>query len=241
MRVRLTGLVVLLAALAAVVLALPFQPAASQSFALAYLPAIFKPGDAAATPTATATVLSPSITPSATASITPSPTASVTPTMTPSATPTLIVTATASATPTATIAAATATATATVTPSVTATATPTKTPTTTATRTPTATATRTPTATATPTKTPKPTATIKPTKTPKPTATATTIPGNCTICSSDVYNCSDFRTQAEAQECYDYCYDIAGYDVHGLDSDDDGEACESLPDQPSTWPQLRRP
>jgi len=45
-------------------------------------------------------------------------------------------------------------------------------------------------------------------------------------CSSDVYNCGDFTTQAEAQEVYDYC---GPEDVHGLDRDGNGEACEGLP------------
>ena len=47
-------------------------------------------------------------------------------------------------------------------------------------------------------------------------------------CSSDVYNCDDFTTQAEAQEVYDYCNPTAG-DIHGLDNDGDGVVCESLP------------
>ena len=44
-------------------------------------------------------------------------------------------------------------------------------------------------------------------------------------CSSDVYNCGDFDTQAEAQEVFEYC---GPDDVHRLDSDGDGEVCESL-------------
>lgn len=48
------------------------------------------------------------------------------------------------------------------------------------------------------------------------------------ICSSNVYNCSDFSTQADAQEVHDYCMATVGSDIHELDSDDDGEACESL-------------
>ena len=120
---------------------------------------------------------------------------------TPTMTPSSTVTATWSATPSATT---TGTATATVTLR----------PTSTATRTATVTATRTPT----------------PTKTPKPTATATRQPpGNCSTCAADVYNCSDFATQEEAQGCFDYCWELTGRDVHGLDSDNDGEACEALP------------
>lgn len=47
-------------------------------------------------------------------------------------------------------------------------------------------------------------------------------------CSSNTYNCSDFKTKAEAQAVYDQCGG-AGNDIHKLDSNKDGEACESLP------------
>jgi micrococcal nuclease len=42
-------------------------------------------------------------------------------------------------------------------------------------------------------------------------------------------HCSDFSTQAEAQMCYDYCQALGRGDVHWLDDDCDGVACESLP------------
>ena len=45
-------------------------------------------------------------------------------------------------------------------------------------------------------------------------------------CSSDVYNCGDFTTQAEAQAVFDFC---GPEDVHGLDNDGDGVVCEGLP------------
>jgi micrococcal nuclease len=48
-------------------------------------------------------------------------------------------------------------------------------------------------------------------------------------CSSNSYNCGDFSTHAEAQAIYDCCMAQVGYDVHGLDSDKDSSACESLP------------
>jgi len=48
------------------------------------------------------------------------------------------------------------------------------------------------------------------------------------ICSYDAYNCSDFSTQAEAQEVFEYCGGVTN-DVHRLDRDKDGLACESLP------------
>ena len=44
-------------------------------------------------------------------------------------------------------------------------------------------------------------------------------------CESDTYNCGDFLTQAEAQEVFEYCGDD---DIHRLDADGNGLACESL-------------
>ena len=87
-----------------------------------------------------------------------------------------------------------------------------------------------PTSTATPThtSTPRPTATPTCTPTPTKTATPTEQPEVCS-CSGDIHNCSDFDTQAEAQACFDYCLAEVGYDVHRLDADHDGVACESLP------------
>lgn len=86
------------------------------------------------------------------------------------------------------------------------------------------------TATATATTAPQSTATATSTTAPQPTATSTTQPpGGCSICSYDAYNCSDFSTQAEAQACFNYCWAQVGYDVHQLDADDNGVACESLP------------
>ena len=52
--------------------------------------------------------------------------------------------------------------------------------------------------------------------------------GRCD-CSTNQYNCSDFRTRAEAQACYEHCLSLTGLDVHRLDGNGDGEACESLP------------
>ena len=45
------------------------------------------------------------------------------------------------------------------------------------------------------------------------------------ICDRNAYNCADFSTQAEAQAVLDAC----GSDIHRLDRDNDGKACESLP------------
>ena len=48
-------------------------------------------------------------------------------------------------------------------------------------------------------------------------------------CSGNLYNCSDFSSHASAQACYNYCKSIGRGDVHRLDGDNDGSACESLP------------
>lgn len=48
-------------------------------------------------------------------------------------------------------------------------------------------------------------------------------------CSGNLYNCADFSTHADAQACYEYCLTTGHGDVHGLDGDDDGSACERLP------------
>ncbi|HIP49899.1 MAG TPA: hypothetical protein EYG99_00435 [Candidatus Pacebacteria bacterium] len=42
------------------------------------------------------------------------------------------------------------------------------------------------------------------------------------------YNCDDFSTQEEAQSVYDKCFQN-GLDVHGLDGNGDGVACQNLP------------
>ena len=48
-------------------------------------------------------------------------------------------------------------------------------------------------------------------------------------CEENVYNCSNFKTQSEAQEVYDTCTSAENRDRHGLDRDGDGIACQSLP------------
>lgn len=49
------------------------------------------------------------------------------------------------------------------------------------------------------------------------------------MCEENVYNCSDFKTQEEAQEVYQTCKTAEKPDRHGLDRDGDGVACQSLP------------
>ena len=74
-----------------------------------------------------------------------------------------------------------------------------------------------------------------PVPTVAPTAIPTAIPtvaptteAPC-ACVSDTLNCSDFATQGAAQACYSYCVAQGAGDVHGLDRDGNGLACESLP------------
>jgi len=62
------------------------------------------------------------------------------------------------------------------------------------------------------------------TPTPEPTA----VPPVCD-CSYNRYNCSAFPTHVAAQECYLYCKSQGRGDVHQLDGDSDGSACEWNP------------
>ena len=64
---------------------------------------------------------------------------------------------------------------------------------------------------------------------PTPTPTPTQPPPGPCECYTNLYNCSDFDTQAQAQACFDHCWALGFGDVHRLDGDGDGEACESLP------------
>ena len=65
----------------------------------------------------------------------------------------------------------------------------------------------------------------KPTNTPWPSPAPGEPP--CT-CWGDTRNCDSFRTQTEAQACFEYCLGLGNGDVHNLD-DGDNWACESLP------------
>ena len=85
--------------------------------------------------------------------------------------------------------------------------------------------------------TPTPTATPRATATPLPTATATpTVTPMPTplrfVCDHDYYNCSSFRWQEEAQEVFEYCIDQGADDIHKLDQNNDGIACNALPSRP---------
>lgn len=89
-----------------------------------------------------------------------------------------------------------------------------------------------PTQTVTPADTPSPapTLTATATETPGPTATPsltpTITPTPVCDCSCNRYDCKDFASHAAAQACYEFC---GSGDVHHLDGDADGLACETLP------------
>lgn len=67
--------------------------------------------------------------------------------------------------------------------------------------------------------------------TPKqvPTTVVQSAPSAVCTCSYNAYNCDDFATHNQAQSCFNYCLTTVGYDVHGLDRDNDGSACEANP------------
>lgn len=48
------------------------------------------------------------------------------------------------------------------------------------------------------------------------------------VCSYNFYNCKDFSTKSRAQTVYSYCLNEKGSDIHDLDRDNDGDACEDL-------------
>lgn len=60
------------------------------------------------------------------------------------------------------------------------------------------------------------------------------------ICSYDAYNCSNFSTHAEAQNIFEYCGGVSN-DIHYLDGDNDGIACESLISSPTSPPESSSP
>jgi micrococcal nuclease len=82
-----------------------------------------------------------------------------------------------------------------------------------------------------PTSVPATATSVPPTPIP-PTATPVsqpTQPSATCDCSGNVYNCKNFSTHAQAQACYEYCISVGAGDIHRLDRDNDGIACESLP------------
>ena len=47
-------------------------------------------------------------------------------------------------------------------------------------------------------------------------------------CGGDLYNCNKFTRQIHAQIAFNYCSQQGKGDIHQLDADGNGEACESL-------------
>lgn len=78
-----------------------------------------------------------------------------------------------------------------------------------------------------------PTWTAFPTDTPLVLSTLNVLPGlpNSGVCScaGDTLNCSDFSTHNSAQACFASCTAQGVGDIHKLDQNNDGLACESLP------------
>jgi hypothetical protein len=62
-------------------------------------------------------------------------------------------------------------------------------------------------------------------------------PNEPCLCSSNLYDCSNFDTQSQAQACFAYCVQQGRGDVHVLDRDNDNVACENWP--PSRGLHLR--
>jgi hypothetical protein len=52
------------------------------------------------------------------------------------------------------------------------------------------------------------------------------VTGPC-ACTGDLYNCADFASWYEAQQCYNWCMVQGLGDPHKIDRDADGVACET--------------
>ena len=81
-----------------------------------------------------------------------------------------------------------------------------------------------------------PAPTLAPTWTPEPTFTPfvlSTLPivtspsTSACSCSSDQYDCKDFASQSAAQACFNACVAAGMGDIHRLEGDNNGIACES--------------
>lgn len=84
---------------------------------------------------------------------------------------------------------------------------------------------------AVPSPTATPTATAAATVAPVPTPMSTLIPTATParfVCSHDFYNCGDFFVWQDAQDVFTHCLDVVGFDVHRLDQNNDGIACNAL-------------
>ncbi len=89
----------------------------------------------------------------------------------------------------------------------------------------------TPVPSATPTVTPTPLPTETPQTSATPTPTPTSLDDMVCDCSSDNRDClgNIFANRAEAQRCFEYCFRQTGLDIHLLDPNLNGLACENLP------------
>lgn len=63
---------------------------------------------------------------------------------------------------------------------------------------------------------------------PAQTITSQPVDTSKINCTSNTYNCTDFKTQKEAQQVFDFCGGVKN-DIHKLDGDKDGIVCENLP------------
>lgn len=65
-----------------------------------------------------------------------------------------------------------------------------------------------------------------PRATARPRATTAVSTASCE-CNRDYLNCPNFASQGDAQACFNYCMAQTGRDVHKLDGNNDGRACEN--------------
>lgn len=72
---------------------------------------------------------------------------------------------------------------------------------------------------------PAPAPTPEPVAVPKPMPTPPPVKAICSCPSVDM-DCPEFSSPGAAQAVYDCCMDLKGFDVHRLDRDKDGLACE---------------
>lgn len=59
-----------------------------------------------------------------------------------------------------------------------------------------------------------------------PTASLPTVTLTACTCVDDILNCNSFKAQSEAQACYEQCKAQGLGDIHNLDSNNDGIACQ---------------
>lgn len=74
----------------------------------------------------------------------------------------------------------------------------------------------------------KPETKKEPVPEPEPEKNETAADSGDIVCSRNTYNCTNFKTKEEAQKVYDHCGGV-GNDIHQLDRNKDGAACDSLP------------